>query len=297
MATRHNYCVYLLLPACIAQPQAVTDEKLRRLDDISYRDKHYNTIQLSIEDSVAIVRFNRPEAMNALNLEMARERNEILAAIIDDRQIKAVILTGGDKVFCAGGDLATFVKFGVVEAREHAERIIVGERLLANFPKPTIAAVAGFALGGGMEMVLMCDLRIAATTARFGQPEINVGIIPGAGATQRLVQHTSICKAKEMIMLGETIDAATALEYGLINRIVPVEELLDTAREWAQKLSRKPPLALNMAKRTINNAWNCDIETGMAMEADAWGLLYGTEDQKEGMSAFLEKRKPLFKGR
>lgn len=264
---------------------------------MSYRDKQYSTILLTIEDSVAIVQFNRPEAMNALNQEMGRERNEILAAIAEDEEIKAVILTGGEKVFCAGGDLAAFVKFGVVEAREHAERIIAGERLLANFPKPTIAAVAGFALGGGMEMVLMCDLRIAAANARFGQPEINVGIIPGAGATQRLVQHTSICKAKEMIMLGETIDAATAMEYGLINRITAVEELLDTAREWAHKLARKPPIALKMAKKTINNAWNCDIETGMAMEADAWGILYGTEDQKEGMNAFLEKRRPLFKGR
>ncbi|MEN6348700.1 MAG: enoyl-CoA hydratase-related protein [Syntrophomonas sp.] len=264
---------------------------------MSYREKQYNTILLTIEDNVAIVQFNRPQAMNALNREMGDERNEILAGIANDPEIRAVIITGGEKVFCAGGDLAAFSKFGVVEAREHAERIVSGERLLANFPKPTIAAIAGFALGGGMEMVLMCDLRVAAENAKFAQPEINVGIIPGAGATQRLVQHTSICKAKEMIMLGDMVDAQTALELGIINKIVPLEELMDAARKWAKKLAAKPPVALRMAKKTINNAWSCDIETGMAMEADAWGILFGTEDQKEGMNAFLEKRRPFFTGK
>lgn len=264
--------------------------------NVNYREKQYSTILLTIDENVAIIQFNRLEAMNALNIEMGNERNEILAAIAADPEIKAVILTGGKKVFCAGGDLATFVNFSIVEARAHAERILAGERLLANFPKPTIAAVAGFALGGGMEMVLMCDLRIASENAKFGQPEINVGIIPGAGATQRLVQHTSICKAKEMIFLGDVIDAPAALDLGIINKIVPVDDLLPTAKSWAHKLVHKPPLALNMAKKLINNAWSCDIETGMSMEADAWGFLYGTEDQKEGMRAFLEKRKPTFKG-
>lgn len=264
---------------------------------MNYREKNYNTILLTIDGNVAIIQFNRPEAMNALNSEMGAERNEILTAIANDPEIKAVILTGGEKVFCAGGDLASFVKFGVVEAREHAERIIAGERLLANFPKPTIAAVAGFALGGGMEQVLMCDLRIAAEGTKFGQPEINVGIIPGAGATQRLVQHTSVCKTKELIFFGEMIDAQTALELGIINKVVVLDELLDTAKKWAAKLVVKPPVALRMAKKVINSAWSCDIETGMSMEADAWGMLYGTEDQKEGMTAFLEKRKPSFKGK
>lgn len=264
---------------------------------MAYRDKQYNTILLTIDCDVAIIQFNRLEAMNALNREMSNERNEILTGIAGDPEIKAVIITGGDKVFCAGGDLAAFSEFGVVEAREHAERILAGQRLLANFPKPTIAAVAGFALGGGMETVLLCDLAIAADNAKFAQPEINVGIIPGAGATQRLVQRTSICKAKEIILLGDMIDAPTALELGIINKIVPVEELMDAAKQWAKKLAAKPPLALKMAKMAINSAWSCDIETGMVMEADAWGMLYGTEDQKEGMRAFLEKRQPSFKGR
>lgn len=264
---------------------------------MDYRDKPYKNIILTIKDQIAIIQFNRPQAMNALNRELSDERNEILIGIADDPDVKAVILTGGEKAFCAGGDLAAFSKFGVNEAREHAERIMRGERLLSNLPQPTIAAVAGPALGGGMEMVLMCDLRIAAENAKFGQPEINVGIMPGAGATQRLVQHTSICKAKELILLGEIIDAPTALDLGIINKIVPLPELMDAAQKWAKKLAAKPPLALRMAKTAINAAWNCDIETGMRLEADAWAMLYGTQDQKEGMNAFLEKRKPEFSGR
>ena len=264
---------------------------------MNYRDKKYNTIVLAVENDVAIIKYNRPEALNALNREMGDERNEILMAISADPEIKAVILTGGEKVFCAGGDLAAFVNWGVVEAREHADRIIAGERLLTNFPKPTIAAVAGFALGGGMETVLQCDLRIAAENAKFGQPEINVGIIPGAGATQRLVQNTSICKTKELIFFGDIIDAQTALDLGIINKIVPPGELMETAKKWARKLAAKPPIALKLAKKAINNAWSCDIETGMSMEADAWGMLFGTEDQKEGMKAFLEKRKASFSGK
>lgn len=263
---------------------------------MSYRDKQYNNILLTIEDDIAIIKLNRPEAMNALNRELNEERNEILDGIAKDPEIKAVIVTGGEKVFCAGGDLAAFSKFGVIEAREHADRILTGQKLLVDLPKPTIAAVAGFALGGGMETVLMCDLRIAADNAKFGQVEINVGIFPIAGATQRLPQNTSICKTKELIFFGEMIDAQTALELGLINKVVPVDELMDTARAWAKKLAKKPPIALRMAKMAINAAWSCDIDTGLKLESDAWSLLYGTNDQKEGMNAFFEKRRPVFKG-
>lgn len=270
---------------------------VRGMEHMNYRERQYKNILLIVEDNIATIQFNRPQAMNALNRELSDERNEVLVGVANDPEVKVVILTGGEKAFCAGGDLAAFSKFGVNEAREHAERIMVGERLLSNLPKPTIAAVAGPALGGGMEMVLMCDLRIAAENAKFGQPEINVGIMPGAGATQRLVQHTSICKAKELILLGELIDAHTALDLGIINKIVPLHELMNTAQKWAQKLAAKPPVALRMAKTAINAAWNCDIETGMRLEADAWAMLYGTRDQKEGMTAFLEKRKPKFTGR
>jgi enoyl-CoA hydratase len=264
---------------------------------MSYRDAKYQNIILTIEDDIAIIQFNRPQAMNALNRAMSDERMEILNGIAQDAEIKVVIITGGEKVFCAGGDLVAFSKFNIVEAREQSNRMIASQRLLTDFPKPTIAAIAGFALGGGMETVLMCDLRIAAENAMFAQPEINVGIFPGSGATQRLPQNISICKAKELVFFGEMINAETAMELGLINKVVPLSELMDTAKTWAKKLAKKPPLALQLAKMAINTSWSADMETGMRLEADAWTLLYGTEDQKEGMNAFLEKRKPTFKGK
>jgi enoyl-CoA hydratase len=264
---------------------------------MSYRDDNYQNIILTIEDDIAIIKFNRPQAMNALNRELSDERTAILNGIAQDPEIKVVIITGGEKVFCAGGDLVAFSKFNILDAREQSSRMLANQRLLTDFPKPTIAAIAGLAMGGGMEIVLMCDLRIAAESAMFAQPEINVGIFPGSGATQRLPQNISICKTKELIFFGETINAATALELGLINKVVPLEELMDTAKIWAKKLAKKPPLALQMAKIAINSAWSSDSETGMRLEADAWTLLYGTEDQKEGMNAFLDKRKPTFTGK
>jgi enoyl-CoA hydratase/carnithine racemase len=263
---------------------------------MSYRNKPYNTMLLTVEGDIAILKFNRPEAMNAVNEEMSYERLEILGGLAQDAEIKVVIITGGDSVYCAGGDLVSFSKFGVADARKFADRGLAYQKVLADMPKPTIAAVAGYAFGGGMENMLMCDLRIAADTAKFGLPEINVGIFPGGGGTQRLVQNVSICKAKEMIFFGEPIDAPTALNLGLINKIVPVSELMTAARDWARKLARKPPLALRTAKMAINAAWSSSTETGLNLESSAWAMIYGTADQKEGMQAFLEKRKPVFKG-
>lgn len=267
------------------------------IESLAYRQKEYHTLLLDFEDDIAVLQLNRPGANNALNSPMLDELIEVISQIAIDRQIKALILCGAGRSFCAGGDVESFSRFGSTEAREFAERVVQLERLVVELPQPTIAAVAGFALGGGMEIVLMCDLRIAANNARFGQPEINLGIIPGAGATQRLVQNTSVCQAKEMIFFGDTIRAATALELKIINAVVPLEMLMETARQWAKKLAAKPPLAMQMAKKAINSAWSCDIETGMKLESEAWSLLYDTEDQKEGMKALLEKRKPVFKGR
>lgn len=263
---------------------------------MSYRDKKYNTMLLTVEDNIAVVQYNRPEARNAVNLEMVNERMEIFNGIARDPEIKVVILTGGEKVFCAGGDLVPFTKFGVKEAREWADEVLASICFFSDMPKPTIAAVAGYAFGGGMEYVLACDLRIATDNAKFALPEINVGIFPGAGGTQRLPQNVSICQAKEMIFFGEPIDAQTALNLGIVNKVVPVAELMDTAKAWAKKLAKKPPVSLRLAKMAINAAWSCDIQTGLKLETDAWSMTYGTEDQKEGMNAFLEKRKPVFKG-
>lgn len=263
---------------------------------MSYREKSYETMQLEFRGAVAIVRFNRPQAMNAANVAMSHERLEIYEGLAADSAVKAVIVTGNEKAYCAGGDLAAFVEFDQASALEFAERGMAYQKALMDMPKPTIAAVAGYAFGGGMENVLLCDLRIAAENAKFALSEINVGIFPGGGGTQRLVQNISVCKAKEMIFLGKPVDAATALEIGLINKVVPLDDLPDAAMEWAEALCAKAPLSLSAAKRMVNEAWNRDVYTGMQMEIEAWAEIYRTADQKEGMKAFLEKRKPVFTG-
>lgn len=261
-----------------------------------YRNKQYNTMRVDFDGPIAIVRFNRPEAMNAANLEMSFERLEIFRGIAEDEAVKVVVVTGNETAYCAGGDLECFSKFGVAEAQEFWQRGLAYQKIFADMPKPTIAAVAGYAFGGGMENVLMCDLRIAAENAKFGLPEINVGIFPGGGGTQRLPQNMPIALVKEMIFFGKVLDADEALKAGLVNKVVPVEALLDEAMEWARKLARKPALGLKAAKAAINASYSTDMQTGLNLEGMAWASLYGTKDQKEGMNAFLEKRKPEFSG-
>lgn len=264
---------------------------------MSYRDKKFNTMLVSVEDHIAVVQFNRPDALNATNEEMSWERLEVFDEVGKDPDVRVMILTGNDKAFSAGGDLVLFSTFDVVDARNYAERLIANQRLLCDMPKPTVAAVGGFAFGGGMESMLMCDLRIAADNAKFALPEINSGIFPGNGGTRRLVQNVSISKAKELIFTGGIIDAAAALDLGIINKVVPLPELMDTAMDLAKTLVKKPPFALRMAKQAINAAWSSDPDNGMKMESDAWALMFGTQDQKEGMTAFIEKRKPTFTGK
>ncbi|KUG03433.1 enoyl-coa hydratase [hydrocarbon metagenome] len=264
---------------------------------MSYRDKKYNTMLVTVEDHIATVQFNRPEVLNAINNEVNRERAEIFTALGQDPDVRVVILTGGEKVFSAGGDLPALSKYGIVEAREHADNNYAGQRALAEMPKPTIAAIAGYAMGGGAENVLLCDLRIAADNAKIACSEINVGIFPGGGATHRLVQNLSMCQAKEMLFFGGMIDAQKALEMGLVNKVVPVSELMSTAKEWAQKLAQKPPFTLKMLKAVMHANWGLDTETAMRVEHDAWTAIFGSEDAKEGMRAFIEKRKPEYKGK
>jgi enoyl-CoA hydratase/carnithine racemase len=251
-------------------------------------------MKLSVAEGIAIVQFDRPEAMNAANLEMSYERVEIYSGLSQDDEVKVVIVTGNEQAYCAGGDIQTFAKFGVVEASEFAKRGVQYQKLLMDMPKPTIAAISGYAFGGGLESVLLCDLRIASESALFALPEINVGIFPGGGGTQRLVQNISNCQAKEMIFLGTRIDALKAYEMGLINKVVPQEQLLEEAMKWAKKLCQKSTISLQLAKKAVNAAWGIDIYSGMDMETQAWASLFGTNDQKEGMNAFLEKRKARF---
>lgn len=263
---------------------------------MSYRDKNYNTMKLCFEDEIAIVLFDRPEAMNAANIEMSHERLEIYRGIAKDDEVKVVIITGGEKVYCAGGDIDAFSKFDHRQADEFIQRGVEYQKLLMDMPKPTIAAISGYAFGGGMESVLLSDLRIAAENASFALPEIKVGIFPGGGGTQRLVQNIPIARAKEMIFLGRPIDAHTACSLGIVNKVVPTDQLMEEARAWAKALLRQSPLALKAAKKAINSAWNLDINSGMSLEAKMWAGLYSSYDQKEGMNAFLEKRYPKFKG-
>lgn len=261
-----------------------------------YSQKQYNTMQVEIDGPVAVVRFHRPDAMNAANVEMSHERLEIFRHVAEDNDVKAVVVTGNDTAYCAGGDLAVFSEFGVAEAQEFWRRGMEYQKIFSEMPKPTIAAVAGYAFGGGMENMLMCDLRIAAENAKFGLPEINVGIFPGGGGTQRLPQNVPVALAKEMIFFGRILDAQEAQSFGLVNKVVTLETLLDEAVDWARKLARKPPLALRAAKAAINAAYSTDMQTGLSLEGMAWSSLYGTKDQKEGMQAFLGKRKPQFTG-
>lgn len=264
---------------------------------MSYREKQYETMKLTFDGDVAIVQFNRPDALNAANIQMSHDRLEIYRGLSEDSSVKAIVVTGNEKAYCAGGDLAAFSQFGPEEALEFAQRGVEYQRLLMDMPKPTIAAVAGYAFGGGMENALLCDLRIAAENAKFALSEINVGIFPGGGGTQRLVQNISICKAKEMIFFGKPVKAQEALEMGLVNKVVPNDQLMDTAMEWARELCKKAPLSLQAAKRMVNSAWNQDLYTGMNREIEEWAAVYATQDQKEGMKAFLEKRPPVFQGK
>lgn len=263
---------------------------------MSYRDKEYQFIKVTIENDVAIVQYNRPQALNAANAQLVMERNEAIYEAGLDPEIKVLIMTGNEKAYSAGGDLAAMVHYGVTGAREFADKVIQSGLSLYNLPKPTIAMIAGYCMGGGFENALCCDLRIAADNAKFALPEINVGIFPGGGATQRLPQHVSLCKAKELVFLGETFDAQTALELGLVNKVVPLEQLKDATMELAHKLAKKPAFSLRMAKEALNAAWSSSLEKGLQIETHGWAMTYGTKDAKEGMNAFLEKRKPFYTG-
>ncbi|HOQ10697.1 MAG TPA: enoyl-CoA hydratase-related protein [Syntrophomonadaceae bacterium] len=255
----------------------------------------FNHIVLEVSNYVATLTLNRPEVLNALNRSMVDEIDAAADIIARNRDIRVVLLTGAGKHFAAGADIKDMAQMVPDEARAFAFGSTFNK--LENLPQPVIAAVKGYALGAGFEMALTADIRLAGSSARFGLPEINLGIMPGAGGTQRLPRLIGCSQAKELIFLGHNIDAPTALELGLVNRVVADEELLDEAFKMAEKMSAKPPIALKMAKRTINTGLNLDIKSGTELEAISWSDLFATEDQKEGMKAFLEKRKPKFTGR
>ena len=255
----------------------------------------YEHILVEIEPPIATVTLNRPKVLNALSPDLIREVNEALGELDADENVKAVVLTGGHSVFAAGADIGDMAdRSAVDQLRRDQTGRWAG---IAAFSKPLIAAVNGYALGGGCELALMCDLIIAGDAARLGQPEINLGIIPGAGGTQRWPRTAGKYAAMEAMLSGSPVTARRAYELGLVNKVVPAEMAVEIAKRTARQLAEKPPLALRMAKEAVLKAFESPLSEGLAAERKSFYFLFSTEDQKEGMHAFLEKRKGVFKGR
>jgi len=256
----------------------------------------YENVILEKENRFAVLSINRPKALNALNADTLTDIKNAVQAIIADPDIDVLIITGvGDKAFVAGADIAFMQNLPALEARAFA---ILGQevfRLIETMDKPVIAAVNGFALGGGCELSMACDIRLASDKALFGQPEVGLGITPGYGGTQRLPRLIGEGRAKELIYSANNINAEEAYRVGLVNHVYPSESLIDEAKKLAKKISSKAPLAVRLSKNQITRGMQADIDTAMLIEADMFGLCFATEDQREGMTAFIEKRKADFK--
>jgi len=250
---------------------------------------------VSKENSTGIIQLNRPNALNALNFELMAELTSALELLDNDSAINVIIVTGGEKVFAAGADLKEMSRATPVD-------LIINRRFelwdrIRRIAKPIIASVSGSCLGGGNELAMNCDIVIASESAIFGQPEVNVGIMPGAGGTQRLVRIIGKMKAMEMILTGHSISAEEAYRIGLVNKVVPVESLMMEAKKMAENIASKPPISVRAAKQAILRASDTAVEVGLDYERTLFYSLFATEDAHEGMQAFLEKRKPVFKGR
>ena len=255
----------------------------------------FTHIILTKQEKYAIVQFNRPEVLNALNMRLMEELVDALEILDKDPDVHCIILTGNEKAFAAGADIKEMADATAVEmvTRDQFAR---WDRI-RKIKKPIIAAVSGFALGGGCELAMTCDMVVASETAKFGQPEINIGVIPGAGGTQRLTRAVGKVKAMEMVLTGRMISADEALRWGLINKVVPVESYLEEAKAWAKEIASKPPVAVRLAKESVLKAFDTTIEGGLEFERKNFYLLFASDDQKEGMKAFTEKRKPEWKGK
>lgn len=256
----------------------------------------YENILVSTEGKVGLITLNRPKVLNALNDGLMTDLGNALVAFDKDENIGAIVITGSEKAFAAGADIAAMATYSYMDVYK-SEYITRNWETIRNIRKPVIAAVRGFALGGGCELAMMCDFIIAADTAKFGQPEIKLGIIPGAGGTQRMPRAVSKAKAMDLCLTGRMMDAAEAERAGLVSRVVPADRCLDEALEAATVIASYSLPSLMMAKESINRAYEGPLSEGMLFERRMFHSLFATEDQKEGMSAFIEKRKPEFKNK
>jgi len=250
-----------------------------------------------VEGEIAIITINRPQALNALNSKTLLELGNVINKVSESKEIKAVIITGsGEKAFVAGADIKEMKDLNALQGKELARLAQKAFSAIENMPQMVIAAVNGFALGGGCELASACDIRIASTKAKFGQPEVTLGITPGFAGTQRLPRLVGKGIAKEMISTGDMIDAQEAYRIGLVNKVYNPEDLLPKAIEMASRIASRGPVAVSLSKAAVNDGMNMDTESAYKYEADIFGLCFATEDQKEGMTAFVEKRKAEFKG-
>ncbi len=259
--------------------------------------KPYETIKIEREENIVWIVLNRPHRLNAFNDILVEELSEALDTVENDPSVRCVIITGeGDRAFSAGADITAFPKVTPVKAQEFSRR---GQKVFSKIEemsKPVIAAINGYALGGGLELALACDFRIASEHAELGTPEINLGIIPGWGGTQRLVRTVGLRNARRIVMFGERIKADEALKIGLVDKVVPFEKLREEAKALAKRLAEGPPIAMKYAKHALNFGSQVPLDVGLRLEATLMALLFSTQDVKRGIEAFMSKRKPEFKG-
>ncbi|MEY2956692.1 MAG: enoyl-CoA hydratase [Gemmobacter sp.] len=256
----------------------------------------YETLILEIEDHVALIRLNRPDALNALNQRLLSELAACMGALDANDSVRCIILTGSEKAFAAGADIGEMSEKSFVEVFA-ADLFTPETEAILRVRKPVIAAVAGYALGGGCELAMMCDFIIAADSAKFGQPEINLGVVAGIGGTQRLTRFVGKSKAMDMHLTGRFMDAAEAERSGLVSRVVPARALIDEAKAAARKIAEKSALTAMVVKEAVNRSYETTLREGLLFERRVFNALFATEDQKEGMAAFLEKRQPQFRDR
>ena len=258
----------------------------------------YETLLFAKEGGIGTITINRPKALNALNSRVFEDLFALLQNVEQDDEVKVVIITGaGDTAFVAGSDIKEMESLACNEARDLAIRARKAIDKVEALKKPVVGVINGFALGGGCELALACDLRIGSEKAKMGQPEINLGIIPGSGGTQRLTRLVGSARAKELLFTGKVIDAHTAHSYGLLNQVVPAESLIEEAKKVALEIAGKPSVALLLLKSAVNTGRNLDLPSALDYEIECFSQCFATQDQKEGFKAFLEKRKPVYKGK